>query len=100
MTVRKGLPWKPDWAVLPGETIRETYLERGLTQSRCAVLMGMKPSQFSDYVNGRRSITAPVAVKLEEVLGVSAALWMGLQTNYDVTMARLAAAQPSPEQDR
>ena len=91
MTARKGsktFPFRPDYAVRPGVTIREVLLERGLTQVEVARQWGVSPSVVSDLIFGRYAITANVALRLEGTTGVTAAFWMGLQSNFDLAVAR------------
>jgi addiction module HigA family antidote len=47
------------------------------------------PNRISDIVNGKRSIYADrAAVRLGKYFGVSPELWLGLQADYDLRVAR------------
>jgi HTH-type transcriptional regulator/antitoxin HigA len=50
--------------------------------------LGHSPKHVSDLYAGRRRITAPLAIKLERVLGHSAKEWLMLQMEWDLKMAR------------
>lgn len=82
------IEWKPDWSIHPGETLRETLQERGLTQLACAELIGRSVQVVNTIIKGKKSITADTALDLEHGLGISAELWVNLQANYDLSMAR------------
>ncbi|WP_285751984.1 HigA family addiction module antitoxin [Lentzea sp. NBRC 105346] len=87
--------WKPDWSVHPGETLRETLQERGLTQLACATLIGRTPQVVNQIINGKKSITADTALDLEHGLGISAEFWVRLQADYDLSVARQRRARTS-----
>ncbi len=48
----------------------------------------MPPNRISDIVNGRRSITADTALRLGKYPGVSPELWLNLQADYDLGVAK------------
>ena len=80
--------WQPDWTVLPGETIKEAFVERGLTQLAAAERMGMAASTLSDVIRGHRGISPKIALRLEALTGISADLWVTLQARHDVAIER------------
>ena len=71
----------------PGEMIREELEAREMTQVALAKAMGRSPRLVNEIVRGRRSITAETAVALEDALGLPAMVWMGLQSQYDLSAA-------------
>ena len=80
----------PDVAIPPGETLAEELAARRLSQTKLARRMGRPLQTVNMIVNGKKAITEETAIQLEKVLGVSATFWMNLQTNYNLTKARLA----------
>jgi addiction module HigA family antidote len=72
----------------PGELLLEEVEERALIKSAFAKGIGLLPGNLSDLFKGRRHINARLAVKLEKALGISAEYWLGLQSAYDLTIAR------------
>lgn len=48
----------------------------------------MHAAHFSDLLKGRRHISAKLAIRLEEQLKIDAALWLRLQSAYDLALAR------------
>ncbi len=79
-----------DLATHPGELLAEELEVRGMTQKALAVAMQRPAQAVNEIVRGKKAITADTAVELEEVLGVSAQFWLGLQTRYDLVLARRA----------
>ena len=77
-----------DLAIHPGELLGEELESRGMTQRALAEAMGRPPQVINEIVRGKKAITAETAIQLEEVLGTSARLWLGLQATYELTRAR------------
>lgn len=74
---------KPFTAVFPGRILHYELQERDIPHEEFAGRIGMSPSRFNEIVNGKRSITLPLANSLERELGVSAMMWMNLQMLYE-----------------
>ena len=72
----------------PGELLLEEIEERQLKKADFAISIGLLPGNLSDLFKGKRHINARLAVRLEKVLGISAEYWMGLQSAYDLSIAR------------
>jgi HTH-type transcriptional regulator/antitoxin HigA len=81
-----------DWSVHPGEILKETLAEHKMTQTYLAWGTGYTKKHINQIVNGKASITAPMAVRLERELDVPARFWMNLQTSHDIHLARVALA--------
>jgi addiction module HigA family antidote len=83
----------------PGEILAELYLKpRGITVTELAAAAGLSRKHISDIIHGRAGITAETAVRLGRVLGTSAGMWLGLQSDLDLYDAEQAvppdAVQP------
>ena len=76
-------------AIHPGELLEEEIEFIGMTQSELAERMRVSVHVVSEIIRGKRDITDEVAVKLEEVLGSPAHMWVNSQERYDFTKARL-----------
>ena len=85
MTANSLTPQEPTH---PGVFLREEIEYRGITQSRLAEEIGVKPSLLSELVNGKRDFTIEYALLIEAALGIEADYWINLQTNYDKAKAR------------
>ena len=84
-------------ATHPGELIKDELKERNLTQKELSEMTGIKPSVLSETINGKRSVSLNVAVALEKALGISAEVWMNLQTQYDLDSAQIAEREKQKE---
>ena len=78
----------PDWTVHPGETLREALTERNMTQTALATATGFSQKHITHVLHGRSGIGPDFAIALEKVLGISARLWVNLQSNYELFHAR------------
>jgi HTH-type transcriptional regulator/antitoxin HigA len=98
MTTEERNGWSPDWAVHPGEHLEE-YLEvRGWTQAEFARLADLTPKLVSDIINAKNPVTPETAIKLERVLGLKDYIWLGLQRDWDLHVARQRAMRVDPGQ--
>jgi antitoxin HigA-1 len=85
---KKGDELRTPLAFHPGGFLLEEIEERGLKKKDFARAVGLLPGNLSELFKGKRNINAKLAVKLEKVLEVSAEYWLGLQSAYDLTIAR------------
>ncbi|GAA1173471.1 Antitoxin HigA-1 [Corynebacterium glaucum] len=84
MTTTDKLP-----PVHPGEILMEDFLkEMGITQYKLAVSIGVPPRRINEIVHGKRAITADTALRLAKFFGLSPQFWLGLQTQYDLDVAK------------
>jgi antitoxin HigA-1 len=72
----------------PGEVLAEELEARAISQKAFAGLVNMRPPHFNELLKGKRHISAILALKLEQQLGIEADFWMRLQIDYDLKMAR------------
>lgn len=76
----------------PGQVLSEVFLaEMGLNQSEFARRCGCNPRKINEIINGKRGISPDFAIILEKVLGTSAEMWVRMQAEYDLWVARQAA---------
>lgn len=71
----------------PGEVLRE-YLPENMQVTEAAHRLGVSRVTLSRVLNGRASISADMALRLEAALGTSAGMWLGMQAEYDLWQAR------------
>jgi len=83
-----GQELRTDVLMHPGEVLEMEILSRGLTKSKFAMDIKMYPSHMSDILKGKRNITKEIALKLENILGISAEFWMRLQVEYNISVLR------------
>ena len=73
----------------PGEVLYEEFMKPlGVSINALAREIAVPPNRVSDIVNGKRSITADTALRLGKYFGVSPELWLGLQADYDLRIAK------------
>ena len=79
----------------PGEILFEEFMKpMGISINRLAREIAVTPGRISSIVNGKRAITADTALRLGKYFGVSAELWLGLQADFDLRIAkRIVGAQ-------
>ena len=78
----------------PGEIIREEIIKAlGLTVTGAAEILGVRRATLSDITNGKASVTAEMALRLEKAFGVSMDLLLKMQAGYDAAQARLHSDQ-------
>ncbi|MDE7442393.1 MAG: HigA family addiction module antidote protein [Muribaculaceae bacterium] len=70
----------------PGELIKSELQERHITQKDFAEAVGIVQSHLSDILKGRRRITLSIAIKTEDLLGISSHTLMNLQTAQDIVI--------------
>ncbi|WP_016957280.1 HigA family addiction module antitoxin [Catenovulum sp. SX2] len=69
----------------PGAIFKKRILDRHkITIVQAAKLMHVNRPHLNNFVNGKVSVTAPLAYKLERSTGINAAFWLSLQTKYDL----------------
>jgi addiction module HigA family antidote len=73
----------------PGEMLLLEFLEpAGVSQYRLAQAAGITVSRINDLIKGRRGITPDTAIRLGAALGTGPELWLNLQHDYDMRLAR------------
>ena len=71
--------------ITPGEILREDFMEpMGISINRLSRDLAVPPNRISEIVNGKRSITADTALRLQRYFGVEAQFWLNLQSEYDL----------------
>ncbi len=75
----------------PGEILVEEFMKPlGVSQNRLARDIDVPVSRIAGIVKGERAITADTALRLARFFGTSAELWLGLQSEYELRLARRA----------
>jgi len=73
----------------PGEILSEEFLEPlGMSMNKLADELHVPANRITQIVEGRRSITGETALRLARYFGTSAELWLGMQKDYDLQVAR------------
>ncbi len=73
----------------PGEILEEEFMRPlGLSANALAKAIDVPVTRISEIMRGRRGITADTALRLGRFLGTTAELWLGLQSEHDLRVAR------------
>ncbi len=89
MVKTKNSSYQPNYAVPPGDTLRETLDFLGMSQAELAERTGRPKKTINEIISGKAAITAETALQFERVLGIPASFWSNLERNYQETLARL-----------
>lgn len=71
----------------PGEMLRETLEELGVSQYRFAKITGISPAVLCGICKGKRSISADSAIRIARALGTDAQSWLNMQAFFDLEIA-------------
>ncbi len=82
-----GLP-----AIHPGDYLAEILEELKLSQSEFARTIAISPMRISHVVNGKRPVTAELALLFAKAFNQSPQYWLNLQTTYDLKTAEASMA--------
>ena len=75
--------------ITPGEILREDFMEPlDISINQLARDLSVPPNRISEIVNGKRSISADTALRLQRYFGIEAQFWLNLQTEYDLRMMK------------
>ena len=78
-------------AVHPGMMIKPELDERGISQKEFAKMLDTQPSHLSEVLNGKRSLTTELAVKIEKTIGLPAKILLAAQTQYELESTNISA---------
>jgi HTH-type transcriptional regulator/antitoxin HigA len=85
---KQGVPIQTDVVLHPGEVLAMELEARQIKKADFAAQLGIKPSQLSELLHGKRHVGAQMAIRLENVLGIDAEFWMRVQTAFDIAVER------------
>ncbi len=74
--------------VHPGEILRETLDDLGLSMNQLAQEIHVPANRISAIVAGKRSVTGETALRLARYFATTPGYWMNLQTRFDLESAR------------
>ena len=88
----KSWPEKPELQApspTPGEVLKEHIVDaRKITQEALAEAMGVSRLTINQLINGKRSVTAEMALRLARVLDTTPDFWLNLQRRVDLAEAQ------------
>jgi len=75
-------------AVHPGEVLRDEIAAAGISSATLARLMSVPTSDVTRIINGKRQLTARMALRLGHWFRTGPEFWLNLQVQYDLAKAR------------
>ncbi|MGL4437873.1 MAG: HigA family addiction module antitoxin [Bosea sp. (in: a-proteobacteria)] len=79
--------------ILPGEILLEDFLKPlGISQNRLARDIDVPVSRVAGIIKGDRAITADTALRFARFFGTSAEMWLRLQLDHELRLARRLSA--------
>jgi len=67
----------------PGEVLKDGWPE-GVTVTDAAQQLGITRATLSRILNGHAGVTADMALRLQDWLGINAEMWLRLQASHDL----------------
>ena len=89
--------YKPDYAVSPGSVLEERLAAHGISQNELAHCCGLPAKLIGEVVAGAAPLEVSTALELERALGVRAHIWLGIESDYRLYLARLADQEGNAE---
>ena len=72
----------------PGSLIKEELEYRNISFSQFSEKIGLSRSTFGKILNGRHPVTTDIALLIEAALNIPAHILIGLQTDYNLQVAK------------
>lgn len=73
----------------PGNVLLHEFLmPLGISQNRLARDIDVPVGRVNEIIHGKRAITADTALRFARYFGTSAELWLNLQSDHDLRIAR------------
>ena len=77
----------------PGGFVKTEIIEPlGLTVTAAATALGITRTALSTFLNERSALSPEMALRIEKAFGVNMETLMRMQNSYDISQARLRAA--------
>ena len=83
----------PENAIPPGRLLAAHLAARKMSQAECARRCGRSPKLISEIISGKAPIQPETALQLERVLGLRSSVWLGIENDYRLLLARRAEAE-------
>jgi antitoxin HigA-1 len=85
---KKGEALETNVLLHPGEVLSMEIEARGIKKSEFANAIGVTPGNLTELLNGKRHVSAMMAIKIEALLEISASFWLRIQSEYDLGIAK------------
>jgi len=88
LTAKKLHGFEPDYAISPGETLKEVMESLNMSQKELAIRTGLTVQSLNRIFKGDQPISYETANKLELATGVPARMWNNLEAQYREQLAK------------
>lgn len=85
--------FRPNYTQPPGEYLREVLEDRGIKIVDFAVRCGRPTKTVSEILSSDTAITPETALQFEFVLGISASLWLSLESQHQLALVKQRRAR-------
>lgn len=89
LKAKKQYGFDPDYAIPPGETLKEVMESLDMTQKELSIRTGLTVQSLNRISKGEQPITYETANKLELTTGISARMWNNLESQYREQLAKI-----------
>ena len=90
--------YSPDYAVPPGWVLEDRLAAHHISYAELARRCGRSPKLISEIISGKAPIEPKTALQFENVLGVDAGIWLGIEASYRLRLEREAEAHRDEEE--
>ncbi|MCJ7541082.1 MAG: helix-turn-helix domain-containing protein [Desulfobacterales bacterium] len=87
-TAKKLYGFEPDYAIPPGETLKEVMESLNISQKELVIRTGLTVQSLNRIFKGDQPISYETANKLELAIGVPERMWNNLEAQYQEQLAR------------
>jgi addiction module HigA family antidote len=88
LMAKKTYGFEPDYAIPPGETLKEVMESLNMSQKELAIRTGLTVQSLNRIFKGDQPISYETANKLELATGVPARMWNNLEAQYREQLAK------------
>ena len=81
--------YEPDYAVPPGETLKEKAEQLEMDQRELATRLALSAKHVNRIIKGHATITHETAIRLERVTGIARSFWLNREAIYRERLARI-----------
>ena len=75
--------------ITPGEILHDDFMEpMGISINQLARDIAVPPNKISEIINGKRAVTADIALRLQRYFRIEAQFWLNLQSEYDLRIMK------------
>jgi HTH-type transcriptional regulator / antitoxin HigA len=83
----------PAYTPSPGDVLGAELEARGWSQRQFAFIIGKPPQAVNEILRAKKQITPETALRIAAALGTSPELWINLEAEYRLALARQSMPQ-------